>query len=214
MLLLLTFTTPALAHQVDVSDDVGGTLHIKPNDIPRAGEASQAWFALIQKGGDVIPLTACDCNLAIYTQPYEAGTPPIAQPDLTAISAEGYQGIPSAEILFPAVGAYELVLTGKPSTTRDFTPFNLRFEVTVSLGTTPTAANSDPNLPPQSSSLSQSNTEKAVVLDSKTEASSRAALSPSLWRKPAVMILAIIALGILWGVIQRILESSKENSKK
>ena len=87
LLLLLTLASSAFAHQVQVADDVGGTLHIKPNDIPRAGEGSLAWFALTQKGGDIIPLTECDCNLAVYAQPYESGEPPIAQPELIAVSA-------------------------------------------------------------------------------------------------------------------------------
>ena len=220
LLLLLTFTSSALAHQVDVADEVGGTLHIKPNDIPRAGEDSLAWFALIQKGGDVIPLTACDCNLAVYAKPFEAGDPPIAQPELTAVSAEGYEDIPGAEILFPGVGAYELVLSGKPAATRDFTPFDLRFEVTVALGQTQIPASSEP--PPSSSSspLSQPNTEDTVAFEpetgasNETEASNHGQAPPILWRKPAVMVLAITAIGILWGVIQRVMEKSKENSNK
>ena len=81
-LLLLTLAMPALAHQVDVAEEVGGTLHIEPNDIPRAGESSLAWFALTEKGGEVIPLTNCDCKLSLYAQPYGVGDAPIAQPPL------------------------------------------------------------------------------------------------------------------------------------
>ena len=45
LLILLTGVVTAKAHQVKVADDVGATLHIEPNDTPRAKEASQAWFA-------------------------------------------------------------------------------------------------------------------------------------------------------------------------
>lgn len=46
---------PASAHKVKTTADVGATLHIEPNDTPRAGEVTRAWFALTRKGGKVIP---------------------------------------------------------------------------------------------------------------------------------------------------------------
>lgn len=120
--------TPAPAHQVTVENDVGGTLHIEPNDVPRAGQETLTWFALARRGGQTIPLAACHCALSVY-QPF--GEEAIATPDLEAISAEGYRGIPSANLTFPRPGQYELVLTGRPVTDDDFSPFTLRFDVTV-----------------------------------------------------------------------------------
>ncbi|MEO0409732.1 MAG: hypothetical protein AAF289_20515 [Cyanobacteria bacterium P01_A01_bin.135] len=118
----------AAAHQVIVEGDIGATLHIEPNDTPRAGRQVTAWFALVRRGGETVPLSACRCALSVY-QPY--GDEAMAKPALAAIAAEGYQGIPSGQITFPHPGQYELVLTGYPANAESFEPFVLRFEVLV-----------------------------------------------------------------------------------
>jgi len=120
-------TVDATAHEVQIAEDVGATLHIEPNDIARAGTPTELWFALTQAGGTVIPLAACDCRLTLYDNQATA----IAQPDLTAVSAEGFNDIPGATVTFPEVGSYELVLAGSPQSTAQFSPFELRFAVTV-----------------------------------------------------------------------------------
>lgn len=120
-----------LAHEVQLSNEVGGTLHIEPNDNPKAGTASLTWIALTRRGGQPIPLADCSCKLSVYAQPYSAGDAPIQQPTLSATSAEGRAGIPSATITFPLAGAYELVLQGSPTAAGAFSPFELRFAVTV-----------------------------------------------------------------------------------
>ncbi len=120
-----------LAHEVELSNEVGGTLHIEPNDSPKAGTASLTWIALTRRGGQPIPLADCNCNLSVYAQPYSPGDRPIQQPTLSATSAEGRTGIPSASITFPRAGAYELVLQGSPTAAGAFSPFELRFAVTV-----------------------------------------------------------------------------------
>ncbi len=127
-LFLASNLAPALAHQVTVADNVGGTLHIEPNDVPRAGQEGLAWFALTRRGGQAIPLSACRCALSVYPS---SGGAAIATPALEAITAEGYRGIPSARLTFPRPGQYELVLTGRPVTENGFQPFTLRFDVTV-----------------------------------------------------------------------------------
>jgi hypothetical protein len=120
-----------MAHQVEIAGDVGGTIHIEPNDTPRAGQEVLAWFALTKRGGQVIPLAHCDCSLAMYNQPYREGNAAIATPSLRSISAEGYNGIPGADVVFPRPGSYELILTGEPRTPGTFSPFELTFSVTV-----------------------------------------------------------------------------------
>lgn len=129
-----------LAHKVQVSGDVGATLHLEPNDTPRAGEATLTWFALTRRGGQVIPLEDCDCQLAVYAMPQTQDTP-LLEPDLRPVSAEGYQNIPGADITFPQVGRYELVLQGEPRQAEAFPPFELRYEVTVATGRTSSTAN-------------------------------------------------------------------------
>lgn len=128
---LALLATPAMAHEVELSGNVGGTLHIEPNDTPRTDQPSQAWFALTRRGGQAIPLSQCECRLAVYAQPYQSGDEPIAQPSLSAITTEGQPGIPGATLQFPRAGAYELILSGRPTTSGTFTPFQLRFSVIV-----------------------------------------------------------------------------------
>ncbi|MBD2677168.1 MULTISPECIES: hypothetical protein [Nostoc] len=137
----ITNLYPAAAHKVEVSGDVGGTLHIEPNDNPRAGEPSQAWFALTRRGGKVIPLAQCNCQLAVYAEPYAAGEPALLEPTLKAVAVERYQGIPGAEIVFPKPGLYQLELNGKPASGARFKPFEFKFEVTVAAGSTNNARN-------------------------------------------------------------------------
>lgn len=137
---LLGITTPAIAHQVEVSGNVGGTAHIEPNDNPKAGTPSLTWFALTRAGGEIIPLADCDCRLSVYTQPRQPDDAPIQQPSLQPVSAEGYRDVPGANITFPQVGAYELVLQGEPTRADDFSPFELTFGVTVAVGQTASPA--------------------------------------------------------------------------
>ncbi|MCC5648373.1 hypothetical protein LC609_00715 [Nostoc sp. XA013] len=132
---------PVFAHKVEVAGDVGGTLHIEPNDNPRAGEPSLAWFALTRRGGRVIPLSQCNCQLAVYAQPYAAGEPPLLEPQLEPVAAERYQGIPGAEVVFPKPGIYQLQLNGKPLSGARFKPFEFKFEVTVAGGSTQNTRN-------------------------------------------------------------------------
>ncbi|BAZ87819.1 hypothetical protein [Dolichospermum compactum] len=132
--LIVTTNTQVLAHTVKISEDVGGTVHLEPNDNPRAGEVTQTWFALTRKGGKVIPLKDCNCRLAIYAEPHVAGEPALIEPRLKSIQAEQYEGIPGAEVTFPKPGAYQLQLSGKPVTEGSFKPFELKFFVTVATG--------------------------------------------------------------------------------
>lgn len=124
----------ALAHKVEVVDDIGATLHIEPNDTPRAGEEVLAWFALTQRGGQTISQAESKCELAIYAQPRQSTAAPVLTPTLTAVAAEGYQDIPSARFTFPKVGAYTLLLSCIPEQASAFDPFELDFEVTVAAG--------------------------------------------------------------------------------
>jgi hypothetical protein len=134
---LLIFTTSwdASAHKVQTAADVGATLHIEPNDNPRAGEPAKTWFALTRKGGKVIPLAECNCKLAVYAEPHVKGEPALIEPTLQPVAAERYRGIPGANIIFPKPGAYQLQLSGK-SVSGSFQPFNFKFNVTVATGTT------------------------------------------------------------------------------
>jgi hypothetical protein len=136
MIALTTFahslfnSLPLPAHTVQISEDVGATLHIEPNDNPKAGKLTQIWFALTKEGGKVIPLEKCDCKLSIFTVPRSPQSN-IQRPILKPLTTEGYKNIPSGKVTFPKIGRYDLELTGQPHNGKDFKPFKLTFKVTV-----------------------------------------------------------------------------------
>lgn len=146
---LLVIAKPVFAHKVQTAADVGATLHIEPNDNPRAGESSLTWFALTRKGGQIIPLAECDCQLAVYSQRVAENSPPLLEPSLKAISAERYQGIPGAEIVFPQAGAYRLQFSGSPKVAGSFQAFELSYEVNVAPGVAPSPSPTVVQLPSQ-----------------------------------------------------------------
>lgn len=135
LLVSALIVTPAAAHTVKVSGDVAATIHVEPNHNPKAGQQARAWFALTRKGGQVIPLSQCNCQLAVYSMPRTQNSQPLMRPSLKAITAEQYQGIPGTEIVFPKAGAYELELSGTQKAEAKFRPFRLTYSVTVGAGT-------------------------------------------------------------------------------
>ncbi|MDP8964507.1 MAG: hypothetical protein M3O33_11090 [Cyanobacteriota bacterium] len=180
--LLLSFIAiPAEAHKVQVAGDVGGTLHIEPNDAPRAGESALAWFGLTRKGGQVIPLSECNCKLSVYTSTSAPSSLPLLTPALKAVSAEQYQGVPGAEVQFPKPGAYQLQLSGTPTAGGNFKPFELKFQVTVATGT------SAPTASPQAISSPHGSTPEPHQPDRS-------------WQLPVIALSTVLGLGILWGV--------------
>lgn len=132
---LILLVSPAFAHKVQVAEDIGGTLHIEPDDRPQAGKAALTWIALTRAGGQIVPLEHCNCELSVYRQPDAEGASPVLEPELQAISVERYEGVPAAEITFPEVGAYLLKLNGTPTSGAEFQPFQLEFTVDVRAGT-------------------------------------------------------------------------------
>ncbi|GAB4374720.1 MAG: hypothetical protein Kow00121_19540 [Elainellaceae cyanobacterium] len=185
----ILWTIPANAHKVQVSGEVGGTMHIEPNDNPRAGDPSLAWFALTQQGGTQIPLSDCNCRLAIYSQSVEAGATPVQEPTLTPVDAEGYENVPGAEITFPQVGAYELVLQGEPTTPDAFQPFELNFEVTVATGQTSPQATAEPSAPEPAPS--------AIATEPQPTSTRSSNSVLWLWIALPLLILGAIGFGIM-----------------
>lgn len=183
-LLLLTtlLVTPVAAHNIETAQDVGATFHIQPNDAPRAGKSELAWFALTQKGGKVIPLEDCHCQLAVYSQPSIKGASPLQQPVLIPVSAKPYKGIPGAEITFPKPGAYQLRLTGTPKTNATFSSFDLKFDLTVAPGV--------------AAATPKTSLQTAQIPNQKQ--------SENRWLIPAIAIFSILSLGITWTVWQRL----------
>ncbi|NET41462.1 hypothetical protein [Okeania sp. SIO2B3] len=122
------------AHNVEVSEDVACTFHITPNHNPKVGKPSLAWFALTRKGGKSLPFSECDCQLNVYSQPRNAESKPIMNPELKGIDTEQYQEIPGAEITFPKAGVYDLEIIGSAKDGKSFQPFKFNYSVTVTSG--------------------------------------------------------------------------------
>jgi len=181
LIFLGVLVAPVAAHNVQTAGDVGGTLHIEPNDNPQAGKPALTWFALTRRGGQVIPLEACECQLAVYAQPRSDNAQPVLEPTLEVVKAEEYQGIPGAAIAFPKAGAYELELRGTPKPGANFQPFELQFPVTV---TGASASSASPQAPSPNPAAQQ------------TPATGRAL--PTF-----IVPAAIIALGVRWFCLQR-----------
>lgn len=130
-ILLTCSIYPTFAHNIKTDGDVGATFHIEPNHNPRAGESSRAWFVLTLKGGQQIPLAECNCQLKVYPQSSKQKNVKVLNPPLKAVSAEQYQGIPGADIIFPSAGIYELEISGTPKAGDSFKSFKLNYTVTV-----------------------------------------------------------------------------------
>lgn len=208
--------SPALAHQVQIQDAIGATLHIEPNDIPLAGQPTDLWFALTQAGGTVIPLDTCDCALTVY----DTSETVVEAPPLSPVSAEGYTDIPGAVVTFPAVGAYELVLTGaakdgasggpvenSATDSTQFAPFELRFEVTVagraSGSASPPVTEPDDAQADTPTSADQPATPPVVASGSppNSVATSGTLSSSAIVRRSAPWIGAVLAVCVLVGLI-------------
>jgi len=203
MLFLGLAITPVYAHTVEVAADVGGTLHIEPNDNPKAGKSSQTWIALTRQGGKLIPLKDCNCQIAVYIKPRVKGSPPLLKPALKPISTSQYPGIPGADIVFPKLGNYEIELSGTPKVNANFKPFKLTFPVTVVAGrsvaapiTSPKVANS-PNQINQNIQKNTQQTDKYAGLNSEK----KQRINPAL---PLIITGASLAgIGILGAILQR-----------
>ncbi len=129
-ILLILIATPVLAHSVQMSGDVGAIMHIEPHDDPHANKPTTVWFILTHKGGRVITLSKCNCQLAVYAVPHDQHALPLFSPVLKPVTGDQYKGIPGADITFPQVGEYELKLSGYPKyphNPKEHLPYNDRF---------------------------------------------------------------------------------------
>lgn len=145
-----------LAHNVEVGQDVAATMHIEPDHNPRSGEPALTWFALTRRGGELIPLEQCNCQLQVYQS--GQSSPAVLTPPLTPVNAEKYRGIPGSEIVFPRSGQYILELKGSPKKPGQFQPFQFRYPVTVLTGTpSPQPGSPSPPSPDQPTATAPTN---------------------------------------------------------
>jgi len=126
--LVMMGTTAAIAHEVKTSQEIGGTIHIEPNDRPIVSKKSTIWVALTKRGGEIIPYAKCNCRMEVRSLSDRSIKFTVANP-LSII--ERYLGLPSLTVTFPQVGRYELKLIGSPRDNEDFQPFELTFTTNV-----------------------------------------------------------------------------------
>lgn len=122
---------PAFAHNVQTSGNVAALFHIDPNHNPKAGEPSKVWFALTKQGGEAIAVDQCNCQITVYRNQQVLFEPP-----LSPLNAESYQALPSAVVLFPKEGLYQVEIKGSPKQEGAFEAFKFTYDVTVQPGKT------------------------------------------------------------------------------
>ena len=196
----LLVAMPIYAHEVEISGEVGATLHIEPDDKPRAGEPTQVWFALTAKGGRVIPLSECNCNLKVYSEPSKQGATPLLEPPLKEKAVELYQNIPSAEVSFPKIGAYKLELSGSPKPNAKFSRFNLSYKVVVASKAEPSTnkivkTESPPTAEVKSESKPTKEPDSLATINTQTEGRSPSPDNNIWWMVPSGIVLAVGVVG-------------------
>ncbi|PZU92814.1 MAG: hypothetical protein DCE90_17625 [Pseudanabaena sp.] len=117
-----------IAHEVKTSGQVGGTIHIEPNDRPVAGKKTRIWIALTRRGGEIIPYSKCNCLMEVRSLTNRNINFQLSN---SFSIIEKYLGLPSKEVTFPEVGRYELKLVGSAKNDQDFPPFELTFTTNV-----------------------------------------------------------------------------------
>ena len=114
----------ALAHEIARDGNVGGLLHIEPDDAPVVGKPNAFYFEVNQKGGKAILLAQCSCSLQVYAGSARTGTQPLSTPKLAQATGEL-----TASLNFPRPGAYTLVLAGQAKAGATFGKFSLSWVI-------------------------------------------------------------------------------------
>lgn len=186
----LLLPPPVLAHQIRIDQAVAGTLHLEPNDQPQAGVATPTWIALRQPGGAAIVAQDCDCQLQLLNAQTGATT------ELAVVPLAVAPGAVATEIIFPAVGQYELQLQGRPTPAAQtaFRPFQIRFPVTVAIAAPSEAAT------PATHSPTKAPTEPTTEAD--TAAETRSWLRVLIPVSIGLGLLAALAAGV-WLILKR-----------
>ena len=122
--LLLSTTTGALAHEIARDGNVGGLLHIEPDDAPVVGQPNAFYFEVNQKGGRAVLMAQCGCTLKVYAGSLRPGAKPLSAPVLSQAKGEL-----TGQLNFPTPGAYTLVLAGTPKAGATFAAFKLTWVV-------------------------------------------------------------------------------------
>lgn len=130
---LITFATsaPAAAHILSTHGDIGGVIHLTPDDDPYILEVTEGSIEIKDRSGN-FKSSNCDCELVIYRAGKEIyrDYASIRQDDISAVANFNYT--------FPAKDIYTISLIGKPESNANFSEFELKydFRITRELGNT------------------------------------------------------------------------------
>lgn len=197
-LFLLLLGSPAIAHNLQVSGDVAGVWHVEPNHNPKAGEPAKAWVALTRKGGQTLSLEQATCQMAVYSQPRTEADLPVLQLTVKAINTLKYQSVPSADIVFPNTGRYQLELSCTPKIQDNSQPFQLKYGVVVAPGTNAPVSNVETSSLPKKITESQ----ELAVSTVKQQGDLSSSQSDAQWSIAVIALSTIFGFGIL-GIVLR-----------
>lgn len=118
-LITIITVTPAVAHVLKTDNGITAVLHIPPEDNPVASQPTELDFSF-SDNKNAFNLNDCNCQVAVKSNGKVLQTTSI-RPALAGATLEGV-----AKVQFPAVGVYDLVVTGSPKA-QNFASFQLDF---------------------------------------------------------------------------------------
>ncbi len=121
----LKFATETSAHVLKSEGTVGAVMHISPQDDPAAREVTTLYLSF-KDTADKMRLRDCDCILELKKSGEHIASVAL-QDDEVAQTVQRS----TAQIVFPEVGVYELVVSGSPKVSDLFEPFTLVYPLRV-----------------------------------------------------------------------------------
>lgn len=111
----LACASAAEAHQTAVNNGVAVTMHVSPDDEPRAGHPAQVLVTKVKPRTGVFAWTTCRCALVIS----DSATTTLFKGTVK----------PQTEFTFPEVGAYQLDFSGRVKRKGKWVQFKVSFAI-------------------------------------------------------------------------------------
>jgi len=112
---------PVSAHVLKTDGDIGGVLHIDPNDNPTTGSTTTFFFEMRDRHNQ-FTLTHCDCQVIVTENGKQLSSKIPSTLDTQTLTSS---------FNFPEKAVYQLTLSGKPTSGNTFQPFTLTWSVRV-----------------------------------------------------------------------------------
>lgn len=113
------------AHFLRMSDGIGVTLHVEPDDDPATGEKTALTFDFKDAEGS-FQIKDCSCVVKIFQDQQLIDTQLVE-----VVTEEGDVHIGRAWTTFPTRGVYTIQLTGDPIISDQFMPFMSSYDIRV-----------------------------------------------------------------------------------